>query len=157
MPETAQRLGIELEVRTLTRWYLSGDDSRVLPRDYWLDEIEFYQEPNTENDEQIYSICASYTATTNRIFLTWNRPKDENSINHEVRYAFSDIHVLGWSNATAAPGGVITPPGFEGYNGMLYDTTGINMNGNSTLYLAIKPQNSSVFSQLVLPLNAGAP
>lgn len=141
---------------TLTRWYISGGLISTFPADYWIDEIEFYQEPYTENDDQVYSICVSYTAATNRIFLTWNRPKDENAINHEVRYAFSDIHTLGWANATAAPNGIISPPGYQGYNGMVYDTTAINVSGNSTIYLAIKPQNSNVFSQVAFPLT-GAP
>lgn len=138
---------------TLTRWYISGTiQVPTLPQDYWLDQIEFYQEPYAENDQQVYSICVSYTAATNRIFLTWNRPKDDNTINHEVRYAFSDIHALGWDNATAAPNGIITPPGYQGYNGMVYDTKAINVSGKSVIYLAIKPQNSSVFSQVAFPL-----
>jgi hypothetical protein len=142
---------------TLTRFYISDleDGSNPFPRNYWIDELEFYKEPYPENDDQVYSICVSYTAANNRIFLTWNRPKNENDINHEVRYAFSNIHVLGWSNATPAPNGIITPPGWEGYNGMVYDTMAINVSEKSTIYLAIKPQNSSVFSQVALPLTSG--
>jgi hypothetical protein len=142
---------------TLTRFYIQElTSSTVFPRDYWIDEMAFYQESRPENDDQIYSICVSYTAAGNRIFLTWNRLKDENSVKHEVRYAFSDIHTLGWSNATPAPSGVVTPPGWQGYNNMVYDTTAIDVSGRSTLYLAIKPQNSDVFSQLAYPL-AGDP
>jgi hypothetical protein len=140
----------------LTRFYLSEVSYGMpIPRNYWLDEIEFYKEPYVENDDQVYSICVSNTAGSNRIFLTWNRPKDENSINHEVRYAFSDIHSLGWNNATLAPNGIVTPPGYQGYNGMVYDTTSINISGKSTIYLAIKPQNSSAFSQVSFPLTGG--
>lgn len=143
---------------TLTRFYIQegGGTSGTFPRDYWIDEMEFYQEPNQENDDQIYSICVSYTTASNRIFLTWNRPKSENSINHEVRYSFSNIHALGWANATPAPNGTIQPPGWEGYNGMVYDTTAINVSGRSVIYLAIKPQNSSVFSQVMFPLTGGS-
>jgi len=91
------------------------------------------------------------------LFLTWNRLKDENSINHEVRYAFSDIHSLGWNNATPAPSGVISPPGYQGYNNMVYDTKAIDLTGRSVIYLAIKPQNSSVFSQVAFPVAGGSP
>jgi hypothetical protein len=117
--------------------------------------MDFYRETYAENDDQVYTICSSYTTATNRLFLAWNRPKDENSTQHEVRYAFSDIHVLGWNNAIPAPNGVITPLGYQGNNGMHYDTTAINMAGQSTIYLAIKPQNSSVFSQVAFPLSGG--
>lgn len=141
---------------TLTRFYIQeGMSGGSFPRDYWIDEMEFYKEPYRENDEQVYSICVSYTAKNNRIFLTWNRPKSENSIKHEVKYAFSNIHALGWSNATPAPNGTIAPPGWQGYNGMVYDTTAINVSGKSLIYLAIKPQNSNLFSQVALPLVNG--
>jgi len=138
---------------TLTRFYFQESNGATeFPRTYWFDEMAFYQEPAPENDDQVYSICVSVTPETNRLFLTWRRPKDENNIKHEVRYAFSDIHKLGWNNATAAPDGIITPPGWQGYNGMVYDTTDINMKGHSVIYLAIKPQNSDIFSQVAFPL-----
>ena len=145
---------------TLTRFYFQEVEAAdtSFPRTYWFDEMIFYREPAKENDEQVYSICTSVTPETNRLFLTWRRPKDENAIKHEVRYAFSDIHTLGWDNATPAPNGTITPPGWQGYNGMVYDTTDINMNGQQVIYLAIKPQNSNVFSQVVFPLtNSSTP
>lgn len=141
---------------TLTRWYISGDNAASpLPRDYWLDEIEFYQETHAENDEQVYGICASYTASTNRLLLTWNRPKSEGSTNHDVRYAFSNIHDLGYANATAAPGGTGIAPTGNDYNGMLYATTAIDVTGQSTIYFAIKPVNSSLYSTIALPLAYG--
>src|SRR5690606_10963669 len=111
----------------LTRWYISGNrEGSAVPRDYWLDEVAFCEEPLRENDEQVYSICASASVANDRLFLTWNRPKDENDVMHEVRYAFSDIHDLGWANATRAPNGVVDPPGWQGYNGMVYDTRNID-------------------------------
>lgn len=138
----------------LTRFYIQETPgTSVFPRDYWLDEMSFYQETRPENDEQVYSICASATPANNRIFLTWNRLKSENDVRHEVRYAFSDIHTMGWDNATPAPSGTVTPPGWQGYNGMVYDTNKIDISGRSMIYLAIKPQNSGVFSQIALPLD----
>jgi hypothetical protein len=138
----------------LTRWYISGNGGgTVTPRTYWLDDISFIQQTAPENDKQVYGVCASYTQSGNRLFLTWNRHKDENSTKHEVRYSFSDIHTSGWNSATTAPSGTISPPGYQGYNGMVYNTTGINVSGKSTIYFAIKPQDSSVFSQIALPLN----
>lgn len=40
---------------------------------------------------------------------------------------------------------------------MVYDTTAINVSGKSQIYLAIKPQNSTIFSQVVLPLSTIPP
>jgi hypothetical protein len=146
----------------LTRFYIqeTGGSLKTFPRDYYIDDLRFYHEGAAENDDQVYSICVSLNPANNRLFLTWNRPKDQNDVKHEVRYAFSDIHDMGWDKATAAPNGVITPPGYQGYNGMAYDTTGINVSGKTVLYLAIKPQNSSTFSQIAFPLTntaGGAP
>jgi hypothetical protein len=138
----------------LTRFYIQETSTGgPFPRDYWLDDIWFYQESRAENDDKIYSICVSVTAATGRVFLTWNRFKDDNELDHEVRYAFSDIHSLGWSNATQAPDGVVSPPGFQGANNMVYDTTAIDFGSNDTIYFAIKPSNSNVFSQVAFPLS----
>jgi hypothetical protein len=143
----------------LTRFYIQENERIAnFPRSYWLDEMSFYQETRAENDDQVYSICAAANPSSNSLFLSWNRPKSENSVKHEVRYSFTDIHSIGWAAATPAPNGTVTPPGWEGYNGMVYETSGINMNGGSTLYLAIKPQNSNTFSQIAVPLtSSGTP
>jgi hypothetical protein len=143
---------------TLTRFYVQINNSpSSYPADVGLDQIEFYREPHVENDQQIYSIASTYIPGSNRVIITWSRDKNENSINHEVRYAFSDIHALGWANATPAPNGVIVPPGWQGYNGMVYDTTALPVVGKSHVYMAIKPQNSNLFSQIVMPLSGSLP
>ena len=85
--------------------------------------------------------------------MTWERFKDDNTINHEVRYSFSDIHQIGWDAATPAPNGTITPPGWQGYNGMFYDTTALPLAGHSVVYIAIKPQNSNLFTQIAVRLD----
>jgi hypothetical protein len=140
----------------LTRFYIE-DESGItsLPRNYQIDEISFYREPNAEAEEAVRDISATFVPQTNQVILTWFRNKDENSVKQEVRYAFSDIHQLGWNNATVAPNGTVTPPGFQGYNGMFYDTTGLPLAGHSVVYVAIKPQNSSLFTQVAIPLNGG--
>ncbi len=84
--------------------------------------------------------------------MTWRRPKDENNIPHEVRYAFEDIHQVGWNAARPAPKGIIKPPGWQGYNGMLYATRALPLEGHPVVYIAIKPQNSRRFSQISIPL-----
>jgi hypothetical protein len=138
---------------TLTRFYISSEGPPLAsyPAVYKLDEFEFYKEPNEENDDQVYAIAATYVPPEKRLILTWSRPKNDNATRHEVRYAFSDIHELGWEKATPAPGGLIKPPGEGGYNGMVYITTEIRPDSEAGVYLAIKPQNAKLFSQIELP------
>lgn len=136
-----------------TRFYIQDNDGPPsLPADYLLDEFVFYQEPNDENDDQIRNISATYVPADNRVIVTWFRDKDENDVDHEVRYAFADIHQGGWSGATPASDGIRTPPGWQGYNGMFYDSTALPLAGHDTLFLAIKPNNSSRFTQVIVPL-----
>jgi hypothetical protein len=142
---------------TLTRFYVTSITGvpATLPASFLLDEFEFYQEPHPENDQQIYSLTGTYVAATNRIIVSWNRNKNDNTINHEIRYAFSSIHEIGWNAATPAPNGLARPLGDGGYNNMIYESTGLPLAGRSLVYIAIKPQNSSVFSQIAIPLNLG--
>jgi len=140
---------------TLTRFYIQYPyhAPKTYPTTFLLDDIEFFQEPREENDDQVYSLTATYGAQENRLVVTWNRRKAEDKISHEVRYAFSDIHASGWPSAKPAPKGTITPPGEGGYNCMLYNTTALPLKGRTVLYLAIKPKNSDRFSQIVVPLS----
>ncbi len=150
---------------TFTRFYFEFLQApRTYPATYRFDSFEFYREPYEENDDQIYSISATYVAAANRIVLSWFRNKADDAVKHEVRYAFSNIHEIGWDRATPAPDGLITPPGVGGYCGMVYDTTALPLgkgNGSAakgrTLYLATKPENSALFSQISLPLDLPAP
>jgi hypothetical protein len=138
----------------LTRIYFefyNAPDS--YPAAYKFDGLEFYKETRAENDQQVYMITATHVAASNRVRLTWNRHKDEETIRHQVRYSYQDIHTIGWNAATAAPNGIITPPQSGGYNGMVYDTTAIPTAGQTVLYLAIKPENATLFSQISIPLN----
>jgi len=50
-----------------------------------------------------------------------------------------------------APGGKIAPPGLQGYNGMVYTTTDIPLEGKQAIFLAIRPANAARFSQVELP------
>jgi hypothetical protein len=140
----------------LTRFYLGypNEKCKSFPADFLLDEFEFYREPNTENDSQVYSLTATYVSPKNRLILAWNRAKADVKIRHLVRYAFSDIHVSGWKKAKPAPKGSITPGPESGpYNNMFYESTSLPLAGRRRVYIAIKPQNSKVFSQIVVPLN----
>lgn len=138
----------------LTRFYINtwGINPARLPVDYRLDEIEFCTAPAPENDDQIYTITATYVASSNRLVITWQRNKDENDLVHEVRYAFDSVHAIGWDSATPAPGGSITPPGFQGYNGMTYETAALDLSGRDRIFVAIRPMGAALFSEIELPL-----
>lgn len=136
----------------MTRFYFQIKTAPTeYPTSYYIDNIELYYDPNPENVDQIYSLHGSYSDATNTIVVGWLRNKTEDDVRHEIRYAYSDIHDIGWSAATPAPDGVITPPGISGYNGMEYKTDQIDMNSQSRVYIAIKPENSSLFRQIIIP------
>jgi hypothetical protein len=135
----------------LTRFYIDDTNSPSTGT-FQVDDFRFYREPAAENDVQVYSLTGTYDPISNRLTVTWCRPKDENTIAHEVRYAFSDIHDIGWDAARPAPKGVIKPPGWQGYNGMVYATTALPLEGHPAVYIAIKPRNSRLFSQIAIPL-----
>ncbi len=137
----------------LTRFYINSGDAEAKagsPINYAIDNFQFFQETYPENDAQVYSIAASYVPEQNKFILTWSRPKDENTIKHEVRYSTKNIHEIGWAAATPAPNGIIEPPGWQGYNGMVYSTAALKLSG--TVYVAIKPENSNLFSQISFTL-----
>ncbi len=138
----------------LTRFYfeINGGLSSY-PAVFRFDGFEFYTEPNDENLEQVYALNGAFNNNTGTLYLGWMRHKDENNVDHEVRYAFSNIHELGWSNATPAPSGIVSPDGWGGYNAMDYTTNQINVGSNDFLYVAIKPQNSNRFRQITIPID----
>ena len=136
-----------------TRFYFDTDGYHTTNGDFKIANIQAYQDTTNFNLRQVHSINAAYESSTNTIYVAWRRYKDDNSVNYDVRYAFSDIFALGYSNATPAPGGTNIPPlGFQGYAGAKYKTTGIDVRGRSSIFIAIKPVNSSLFSQVEIPL-----
>ena len=122
----------------------------------YLDGFEFYQETNNENVDQIRSLTAAYVPATNEIRVSWRGRKDQDTIQHEVRYSFSDIFASGWAGATPAPNGMVGPACCGGDNGMVYQTNAINLSAGSVIYLAIKPQNSDLFRQIAIPVSSSA-
>ena len=140
----------------ITRFYLDFpyETYSPMPATFYIDGFELYEETRSENVAQIYSMNAVYIPSSNTVRVGWQRNKNEDSVRHEVRYAFSDIHALGWANATVAPNGTITPPGSGGYNGMEWSSTALNLSGRTMLYVAIKPQNSSLMRQITIPLTS---
>ena len=123
------------------------------PADFYLDDFEFYKDTNPENVDQIYSLNGVYVPETNRIYVGWSHPKDDDRTRYSLRYAFQDIYSLPnkWNDAIPAPKGTISPPG-SAYNLMEYSTKEVDVGKHEVIYVAIKPQNSQLFRQIVIPL-----
>jgi len=138
----------------MTRFYLDFPYATFpMPATFKLDNFEFYEETRPENVDQVYALNAVYIPSSNKVVVGWQRRKDQ-TVAHDVRYAFSDIFSIGWNAATPAPGGTgVTPAGSGGEASMRWSTTGISTSGRTMLYVAIKPQNASTFRQISIPLS----
>lgn len=123
------------------------------PAEFYFADFEFYKDTNPENVEQVFSLNGVYAPAENRIYVGWSHPKNDTKTKYEVRYAFSDIYSLPnrWEDAKPAPKGTVSPDGGV-YNLMEYSTTGIQVAGHDTVYVAIKPKNSNRFRQIALPV-----
>jgi hypothetical protein len=136
---------------TLTRFYFNETSPGT--GTFLLDDFQFYQAPYPQDDAQVSSLTSTYNPNNNELIVTWDRPDNDNSVNDDVRYSFSDIDKIGWNAATPAPNGILTPTGWQGYSGMVYDTTALPLTGHSVVYIAIKPENSSgLFSEIEVPI-----
>jgi len=138
----------------LTRFYLDFYQSYVSsnPATWLFDGFRIYHEPNTEDEVYTYSLAGTFESETDELSVCWSKDKDETG-DHYLRYAFSDIHALGWSNATVCPNGTVSPQGSGGYNINLYQTTSINMGSNDSIFIAIQYDGQSLFKQIEIPLN----
>jgi hypothetical protein len=139
----------------MTRFYIDIPYSAVRG-DILVDDFELYQETNPENTAQVRSLHAVYLPETNGIEVGWTRPANQAGIAHEVRYAFTSVHALGWANATVPSNTVVADQGNGGYNGMRWTGTAINLAGHDKIYIAIKPQNSSLFREITVPLSGSS-
>lgn len=138
----------------MTRFYVEVDGKTgIYPSEFYFDGFEFYHDPNDENLQQVYGVTGAYIPESNLLLIQWSRDKNEGTIKHEVRYAFSSVHSIGWDNALVAPSGMITPPNKFAYNGMGYKTTNINLDGKNSVFIAIKPENSSKFREIEIPMD----
>jgi hypothetical protein len=138
----------------MTRFYFDFPYTFVNNGDHvYIDGVEAYIEPNAENTEQIRSLTGVYIPKTNELRLGWTRRKDQElSPNFDVRYAFSDIHAMGFTSATLAA--TVPPNCCNGDNMTSYSTTGISVSGQSMIYMAIRPVGATLFRQIAIPIRA---
>lgn len=138
----------------LTRFYFDGQNNLSgTPATFYFDDFELFTRPSNENIDQVYSLHGVYVPSTNEISIGWARRKDQDTLAYEVRYAFQDIYTIGWNAATSAPNGTVPGNGNGAYNLMEYSTRNINVSNQNIVYIAIKPQNASLFRQIAIPVS----
>ena len=139
----------------LTRFYFDDSyGSGGTNKNYYFDDFYFITIPTAERDavDQTYSVHGYYNPNNNTTRVGWQQNKFHPTYNnYSVRYAFSDIHTLGWSNATVAPGTISCNNELPGYNDCSWSTTGINASGHDTIYIGIKYGTDISFRQISLP------
>jgi hypothetical protein len=137
----------------MNNWYIDFTTNPLNPTnaqaDFYFDDITLYRQTG-EDEDHTYSVTGVYVPATNRTFVSWAFNKNDTAT-YQVRYAFSDIHALGFSNAAVAPGGSSIPVYASGYHMAAYDTSSINVTGHPVLYIAIKSSLSSLFRQIAIP------
>ena len=150
---TAAWDGVRNYMDQLNRFYFDIENGKVSAEGtVWnFDSVRFYQEPYTEDEDKVYSMSGCYDSGTNELFVGWNRRKDEGSLNPSVAYSFSDIHALGFDNATSA--GTVTPLHATDYNQMEFRTTGITMGSNTSIFVAVRQAGETLFKQIEIRLD----
>ena len=130
------------------QWGLSTSE------DIYLDDVTFYSDQNNEDDDHIYSIFGTWISSLNKVRVGARRIKSDTATECLVRYAFSDIHALGWSSATVPAVSTMTRNGEKGNNGMAWESTAIDVGANPTLYVALKYDQSTEtrIKQIAIPL-----
>ena len=149
---------------SLTKFYvdLKQDDPKQpgkkvplkkYPALFDFDSFEILEIPKEDNIEQVYNVTAGYDPKKNLLSVNWSRNRDEEKVLHDIRWSLTDIRKSGWGKAKPCPDGKgLKGLGGGGYNAMMYKTDEIALQGKKKVYLAIKPQNSKKFRQLVLSL-----
>jgi hypothetical protein len=142
----------------LTRFYVDGQGPlSARPATFYFDDFELFTRPANENIDQVYAMHSVYVPATHEIAVGWSRRKDQDGLTYEVRYAFQDINTIGWDAAMPAPKGIIRGDGRGPYNVMEYSTKAIDVAGQSTVYIAIKPSKATQFREISVEVHPVAP
>jgi hypothetical protein len=125
------------------------------PQQAYLDQFELLTDTTPNDYMQSRNLTGTYVPGSNRLFVSWQRRKGmpADATNYETKYAFSNIHALGWNNATTPPGGGSIPP--NGYAGMSYDNSTIRMGSNRSIFFGVRPVGQTTFAEIEIPLSQG--
>lgn len=135
----------------VTRFYMQmAGTAASYPVSTYIDAITFFTAPPDENIQQVYGLNWTYQPSTNYLYVGWMRRKEQESTNHEVRYAFSSIRALGWNNAT--PWGTVSPMGSSGYNSMFIESNTLPLVGQTEVFVGIRPVGATTFREVRIAL-----
>ena len=130
----------------LTVFYIDSQGGEWTGQTCYLREVAFDKEIG-EPDDHVSSIQATYNGT--RYEVTWAAKKNQN-VQFEVRYSTSSMHANGFASGTA--GGTVSNPG-SAYTGTFWASPA--MPEATMLYVAIKPSNTTSFTEIAIPTFSG--
>jgi hypothetical protein len=113
---------------------------------YWFKDYRF-SIVSGEPDTQVATVTAQYTGT--RYELTWAGPKSQ-VVSYDVRYSTSSMKGTGFLSGTS--GGTVKNTG-DTYTGVFWSSPA--MAEAAQIYLAIRPQGGSAFTEISLPAQGG--
>src|SRR4029077_6593481 len=94
---------------SMTRFYLdmAYGPLATLPGSLYIDRVTYENVVADANIEDVYGMTGYYDPSGTKTYVSWQRRNNYDATSHEVRYAWSDIHVSGWNAATPAPDGTV--------------------------------------------------
>ena len=136
-------------------------------QNYYLDMFEWWDDENDEDIKLTYAISGSYDEAGDFFKIQWSGVKPYSTPQEwELRYAFSDVHQLGWDNLNTLSNGVIsrdtTGNGvFHAGAFTYFDSVSgeINVAGQPHVHFALRATNpepdSGTFRQFHIPVQRG--
>jgi hypothetical protein len=145
----------------LTAWYLSfqgAPPAGPAPMTFFVDSVEMLPDLVGEDFDYVFSPNMAYHRESQRIYVSWHRKKNLDSV-FDVKYAFSDIHELGWDAAAYLGQNIQSVYANSGgpYGTQYVDRADLDVGDHATLYVAIRCQGQTKFRQLVYPLTSTPP
>ena len=128
--------------------------------EWQIEDLLLYRQEHIENEEAVYGLSGSAWKhpTTGGVSLkmTWSRNKDDAATAHEVRYAYTSVHTTGYAAASYI--GLVRPVD------TLFAMSASDMAsqlppaplGATSIFVAVRPQGSTTFKEIELPLQMGA-
>lgn len=138
-------------IDALTRWYwnIPTQAPSAYPENFDFDQVTFYTDNVAEDVAHIASLECSYNPSTNLLHLGFVRNASEDAsadTTYTANYAFSDIHTLGFSNASLM--GTVGVDGQGDYVTKKIENNSLSLSGHSRVYIAVQKQGRSDFRQI---------
>ena len=127
--------------------------------EWQIEDLLLYRQEHIENEEAVYGLSGSAWKhpTTGGVSLkmAWSRNKDDAATAHEVRYAYTSVHTTGYAAASYI--GLVRP--VDTLFAMSASDIASQLPpaplGATSIFVAIRPQGSTTFTEVELPLQTG--